>query len=273
MTYYQQPSSSQTKPVARGYCRVSTIMQSEQGVSLETQKRRITDHCLYKNLDLVNIYVDSGLSGKNMQRPGLKEVLNDVQSGDYVIVSDLSRLSRSTKDALEMFEKFKERGAKFVCLQPDIDFSTPVGELMFTVLMAVHRLERQNISMHVSNNMKRLAKEGKLRSRPPFGFKFVGKDKDFEPEPEQQEVIEKVKKMYIEGKKYAPIARALNDAGDNKCLNNNKKNPRNENPKFYAETIKNILIDAGLVGPKNCNRLPIDKRIICHHKSNTDNTD
>lgn len=260
------------QPVARGYCRVSTAYQSEDGVSLDTQKKRIADHCLYKGLDLIKIYEDSGISGKDMNRPSLRQLLSEVCPDEYVIVTDLSRLSRNTRDALSMFEHLKDKGVKFVCLNPDIDFSTPIGEMMFTVLMAVHRLERQNISAHVSANMRQLSREGKLRGRAPFGYRFVGKDRDFEPEPEQQKVIEKIKELYFQGTKYAQIARKLNEDGDNACLANNKKtvNP-DKTYLFYPQTVKRILLDEKVIPQVSStidqNRIPIEQRIVSHRKS------
>lgn len=255
-------------PVARGYCRVSTSMQLD-GVSLETQHKRIQAHCDYKGLNLIKCYEERGVSGKNIERPALQSLLSDLNKGEYVIVADLSRLSRNTRDALGLFETFKSRGVHFVCLSPDIDFSTPVGELLFTVMMAVHRLERQNISMHVSNNMQRLSKEGKLRSRAPFGYKFVGKDRDLEPEPTQQAVIEKIKTLHAANMKLAQIAKQLNAHGDNLTLLNNKKTvPGDKVPVFYAQTIKRILQDQGLVTLAKPNeRVTLEQRITSHHKS------
>ncbi len=260
-------------PSARGYCRVSTTMQSEDGVSLDTQRKRIDEFCTYKHLNLTKIYEDAGISAKNMSgRPALQQLMSEVQKGDYVIVCDLSRLSRNTSDALNMFEEFKTKGVFFVCLNPNIQFDTPIGELMFTVLMAVHRLERQNISSHVSANMQMLSKEGKLRSRPPFGYRFVGKDQDLQPEPTQMKVVDKIKALHATGMGYTKIAKKLNEEGDNLCLNNNKRSARMTNdapekvPLFYAQTIKRILADYGVISDPD--RVPIEKRIISNHKPN-----
>lgn len=58
--------------------------------------------------------------------------------GNYFIVYDLSRFSRNTKDAIEMLEKIKSKGAFFICLNPDMDLSSPFGEMMFTVMPLTH---------------------------------------------------------------------------------------------------------------------------------------
>lgn len=262
-------TSSTQLNLCRGYIRVSTTMQSEEGISLETQQKRLQAHCDYKGWNLVKVYTDAGISGKNTDRPGLQSLMNDIQKGEIVLICELSRLSRNTKDALTLFEFFKEKGANFVCLAPDMDLGTPIGQLIMTVLMAVHQLERQNISMHVSNNMQRLSKEGKLRSRAPFGYKFVGKDRDLQPEPSQQAVIEKIKNMYTANMKLAQIAKELNAKGDNLVLPNNKKTlPEDKVPIFYAQTVKRILQDQGIiVDSKPDDRAPLERRITSHHKS------
>jgi site-specific DNA recombinase len=263
-------SFNSSLPICRGYIRVSTNLQSEDGASLQTQIKRIQDYCSFKKLNLTKIYEDRGLSAKNIEgRPGLKQLLDDIQKGEYVLVTDLSRLARNTKDALNMFDFFKEKGAFFVCLNPDIDFSTGFGELMFTIISAINKLERQNISANVKANLQRLSAQDKLRSRAPFGHKFVSKDRDMESDEEQQKVIEKIREMHIKGMNLTQIAGKLNQDGDNKCLNNNKKTKTGE-CFFQPTTVKRILVDNGvIVGDAKSfqNRKNVNQRIISHHKN------
>ncbi len=253
---------------ARGYCRVSTAMQANDGASLETQKQRIEEHCKYRKLQIVDFYVDEGISGKNMERPALKRLLQEMQPGECVIVSDLSRLSRDTRDALGMFEDFTKKGVKFVCLSPEIDFSTPVGQLIFSILMAVHKLERERIAENVSMNMQRLSNEGKLRAKPPFGYRFVGKDKDHEPVEQQIKVRDKIVQLYQGGMKITHIAQRLNSDKDNLVLSLNKADVNRE-CKFHPSTVKRILVDLGLIKGEGsyADRKPVEQRIVSYHKT------
>ena len=252
---------------ARGYCRVSTAMQANDGASLETQKQRIEEHCKYRKLQVVEFYVDEGISGKDMERPALKRLLQEMQPGDSVIVADLSRLSRNTKDALNMFEDFTQKGVKFVCLNPEIDFSTHIGQLIFTILMAVHKLERERIAENVSMNMQRLSSEGKLRGKPPFGYRFVGKDKDYDPVEQQIKVRDKIVQLYQSGMKITHIAQKLNTDKDNLVLSLNKADTDRE-CKFHPSTVKRILVDLGLIKGEGsyADRKLVDERIVSHHK-------
>lgn len=259
------------KIICRGYVRVSTTIQAEDGISLETQQKRIEAHCKYKDWTLEKIYIDAGVSAKDMERPQLKQLLTDIKKDEYFIACDLSRFSRNTKDALNMLENLEARGVNFVCLNPDLDLSTPMGRFMFRVLMSFHELERDNIAANVKLNMKRLVTEGKLRTKPPFGWKFIGKDKDLQIVKSQQDCIERVKQMYSSGLKVAQITKQLNSDGTAKCLLDNKKTIKEGFvPQFYDHTIRRILIDHGFVGDHDKKFIKLNQRITSCHKSNED---
>lgn len=89
-------------------------------------------------------YIDK-MSGTNKERPELQRLLNDLQSGDTVVVKSLDRLSRSTKDMLELVETIKDKGAFLKILDLDIDTSTPMGEFFLTIVASIAQLERKTI--------------------------------------------------------------------------------------------------------------------------------
>lgn len=248
-----------SKPEAYGYIRVSTTMQKEDGISLDTQTKRINDYCVFKQYELKKIYSDAGKSGGNMDRQALKDVINVLSKGNYLIVAELSRLSRNTTDALNILELVKNRGAYLVSLSPDIDFSSSIGEMMFTILLAFHQLERRQISERVSVNMKNLSNQNLLRGKAPFGFKFISKDTEMIPDDKQQEVIKIIGNMYLGGDSYNKISKFLNENGYNNVLNDNGEQI------FYPQTIKNILADCSLIVSE---RKPIELRFIGTRKKN-----
>jgi site-specific DNA recombinase len=265
LTAKQLATQNENKKIAKGYIRVSTIMQKEEGVSLETQSSRIQEYCTYKKLDLIKVYQDAGISGKNMtDRPGIQEVIAELQKGENIIFTELSRLGRNTMDVITFNGLVQEKGANLICLSPDIDFSTPLGELVMTVLASFNQYERKMIAKNISINMQRLVADGKLRGKSPFGYKFVGKDKDLEPVEEQQEVIEFVLMWYGQSWNLTKIANELNNAGYGPTLNLNKAKVTNLNPKFYAETVRRILADYGQID--RLQGKPIEQKIVSHHK-------
>ena len=257
--------STLTKNV-KGYARVSTDLQLD-GVSLEVQEARIVDYCAQHGYNLIKMYKDV-LSGKSTNRPQLQLMLDELRAGEIVIVVDLSRLSRTVRDALNLIDQFTKMKVGFIAITQPFDTTSPMGEAMMTIQMVFNQLERQNTALKVKGAMQSLKQQGKLRGRPPFGWKFAGKDKDFEPDFEQQEVLEKIKQLHADGASMNKIAIILNQAGDNKCLANNKKNPdKFKDACFYQSTIKRILVENGLMEGGNMTRKPIELQIVSHHKS------
>ncbi len=242
--------------LAVGYARVSTRGQLE-GVSLDTQQKQISDYAKYRRLSLLRVYTDAGFSGSTLHRPALLEMLQNLSPGMYVIVTDLSRLSRSTRDSLTLLDDIKKKGAFLVCLNPDLDFSSPFGQMMFTILMSFHQLEREQTANNVKNTFGALHRKKGIRSKPPFGYRLVSRSEPYAPDEEQQAVLNIIKRLFTDEKmNYNKIARYLNENGYNKCLNRKD----GDNKIFYAQTIKNILAENGLIS--GVSRKPISSRLI-----------
>lgn len=80
-------------------------------VSSEEQNLdRQIDALVNYGVDKRNIYQEK-ITGTKRDRPQLNKMLDELQAGDIVIVSDLTRISRSTKDLLEIIDSIKNKGA------------------------------------------------------------------------------------------------------------------------------------------------------------------
>ena len=181
-----------------GYARVSTVMQAQDGISLDTQRKRIEQWADFKGKPLRGLFVDEGVSGKSMAgREQLRAALAALQKGDSFVVYDLSRLSRSTGDSLAILDQIQTKNCDFVSIGSDIDTTTPAGKMMFTMLSAFNALEREQTAAKVSDNMQRLSADGKLGKKAMWGWRWVKKGEPFEPVPEQQAVIEHVRQMML----------------------------------------------------------------------------
>ncbi len=116
---------------AVGYIRVSTEGQVVDGVSLDAQRAKIEAWALLNDYTLTAVHVDAGISGKNCNRLGLQAALSDCRKGSALVVYSLPRLTRSTKDTIEISERLTKVGADLVSLSEKIDTTSAAGKMVF----------------------------------------------------------------------------------------------------------------------------------------------
>lgn len=153
------------------YPRVSSVEQFKEGYSIGEQIERLSKYCEAMQWDIHKIYTDPGYSGGDINRPGLQELIKDVEAGviDRVVVYKLDRLSRSQKDTLYLIEDvFLKNGVDFVSMSENFDTSTPFGMAMIGILAVFAQLEREKIKERTMMGKEARAKEGKWH-----GSKFV----------------------------------------------------------------------------------------------------
>ena len=107
------------------------------------------------------------VSGKNTDRPKLKEMLEFVREGDTVYVMDWSRLSRSTVDLLRIIEGLARKKVKLVSIKENFDTSTPTGRLMLNLIAAINEFERQNLLERQREGIEIAKNQGKYTGRKP----------------------------------------------------------------------------------------------------------
>lgn len=122
-----------------GYARVSTDKQ-------DTQLQ--IDALVLSGVPADMVYKDK-LSGKNVERPALQNLLRTLQPGDTVVVWKLDRLGRSLTDILAITEGFNKQGVTFKSIQDNLDTSTPTGTLLFHFLAVFAEFERKVILQRV----------------------------------------------------------------------------------------------------------------------------
>lgn len=148
------------KKVYIGYARVSTVDQNEE--------RQIVSFDNFKN-KISKVYIDK-CSGKDRNRPQLRAMLDYVREGDVVVVSDFSRLARSTRDMLQIVLELTDKGVDLISLKESIDTSTPQGRFMLTVFAALAELERETILQRQREGIALAKEQGKYRGRRPIPF-------------------------------------------------------------------------------------------------------
>lgn len=156
------------------YIRVSTLEQALEGYSIEEQKRRLIAYCKARGWSIVEILVDPGYSGSNLDRPGIQTLISHIREYDMVLVYKLDRLSRSQRDTLYLIESvFLPNGVDFVSMSESFDTSTPFGRAVIGILSVFAQLEREQIKERTAMGRIARAKDGKrVGSRPPIGYEY-----------------------------------------------------------------------------------------------------
>lgn len=162
-----------------GYTRVSTLEQSREGVSLDNQEHKIRAYADLKDMELVEMIVEEGKSGKTMNRPGLQKIISLVKEKrvDGVICYKLDRLTRKTRDLLYLIEDvFAKNDIQFISLNENIDTSSASGKFFLTVMGAMAQMERDLIAERTIDALQELTRQGRRLGSPdriPLGFKLI----------------------------------------------------------------------------------------------------
>lgn len=148
-------------------------VDKKDSISIETQIE-LCRGCCDTNDDIL-VYTDKGYSGSNTERPGLKEMMRNIQAGiiNKVVVYKLDRISRSLPDFVRMMEEFDKKQCDFVSRSEAFDTSTPLGKAMIQICMIFAQLERENIIQRIRDAYSSRSKEGfYMGGRVPYGFRL-----------------------------------------------------------------------------------------------------
>jgi len=144
-----------------GYARVSTGDQDVAG-----QTMRLTE------AGASRVFTDV-MSGKSMDRPGLKELLDYARSGDTLAVVRLDRLGRSLAELLSTVTLLRERQIALLSLDEKIDTSSAAGEVIFHVFGAIAHFERRLISERTKDGVAAARAKGRKSGRQPLDMSKV----------------------------------------------------------------------------------------------------
>ena len=114
------------------------------------------------------------VSGTKKDRPELMKMLDALREGDTVIVCELTRLSRSTKDLFELVERISGIGANIRSLKEAwLDTTTPHGKLLFTITAGISQFERDLTHQRTMDGLAAARARGRMGGRPKVDEKKV----------------------------------------------------------------------------------------------------
>lgn len=157
------------------YLRVSTDKQANDGHGLDAQRSRLATFADERGLAVVECVVDEAVSGKSLDRAGVRRVLELADEGvlDAVVVTKADRISRSLRDLLNLSAELQERGVALVTVDEQIDTSTPLGKAMSQMRGVFAELERGMAAARTREGMAAARAKGVRLGRPPVGWRIV----------------------------------------------------------------------------------------------------
>lgn len=195
------------------YIRVSTQEQAREGVSLAAQESLLKEYCSMLKYDIYRVYMDDGYSAKNMNRPALKVMIEDMKNHqfDSIMVWKLSRISRSVFDLLTLLKEFDKYGVKFVSYSEQFDTNTTVGKLLLTVLASVAEFERETIADNVKTALTYRANLGKPTATQVLGY--LRHEEILTIIPTEAKLVQEIFREYLDCYNYSEVARRMNKKG------------------------------------------------------------
>lgn len=160
------------------YRRVSTDKQADEGYSLDVQVEKLQAYAkTMSGVKETRIYTDDGYSGSSLDRPGMKQMIGDIEAGyiTHVVVVKLDRLSRSQKDTLHLIEDVMiPANVAFISIMESFNTDTPFGRAMVGILSVFAQLERENIFERTRGGMQKRVEKGYWPGggRTPYGYDY-----------------------------------------------------------------------------------------------------
>lgn len=242
------------------YIRVSTEEQAENPEgSIRNQEDRLRQTIQIKNMeghfgDVTEVFTDRAKSGKDTNRPELQRMLNAIRRHEItlVMVSELSRLSRSIKDFSEIWKMMQHCGCGFLSLRENFDTTTAASEMVLYTVANIAQFERRQVSERVSANMQVRASRGLYNGGPvPAGYELIPDKQGYLAVNEDQaNVIRNVFKSFLAIGSLGETARHLNENGFrlSRKTQGGGKHPRLGH--FTVSNLQDILRNKSYIGVK-----------------------
>ena len=205
------------------YTRVSTEEQAENPEgSIKNQELRLREFVKLKNMvspfgEVVTVFSDPGVSAKDMNRPAFQQLLRAIEDSqvNLVLVTELSRFTRSMKDFSLLQEFLKKHGCEFLSMRENFDSSSATGNLVMTIMATLAEFERKQTAERISNSFHERAKRGLYNGGAvPLGYRI-------DPDrpgyllvvPEEAALIRTVFETFLKEETLAATAKRLNSDG------------------------------------------------------------
>src|SRR5690554_138096 len=212
-------SRAKPEPVRRLRCAIYTRKSSEEGLdmefnSLDAQREACEAYIASQKSEgwvaTRERYDDGGFSGGNLDRPGLKQLLTDIDDGliDVVVVYKIDRLSRSLMDFSKLVEVFDRNGVTFVSVTQSFNTTTSMGRLTLNILLSFAQFEREVIGERIRDKVAASRKRGIwMGGYVPLGYEV--RDRKLVINDAEAATVRMIFERFVEVGSATALARAL----------------------------------------------------------------
>ncbi len=201
------------------YTRVSVDERAETQTYSTLDNQR--DSCLSyiesqksQGWKVFNVYEDSGQSGGSLNRPALKQLIEDIKRGHIavVVVYKIDRLTRNHKDFYSLLEIFNQYGVTFVSTTQHFDTTSPAGRLLLHIMLEFAQFEREMSQERTYDKRFGMAKKGMYcGGRVPLGYD--SKNKKLIINPDEAKIIKLCFELYPKLGSMGAVSDKLNELG------------------------------------------------------------
>lgn len=200
-----------------GYVRLSRDEDMESYSSILSQKSIIEECVLENKWTLVKYYEDDNCSGYTFERPGIKNMLRDLNNNniDIVIAKDLSRIGRHNAYTLLFIDEIKKLKKRLILPKEGEGYDSALDDNdLLGIKTWYNEMYVKDISKKIRSSIKAKQKSGRMLIKEYFGYKRSASDKHMlEIDLEAADIVRLIFKLYISGLGYRRIAEMLNKEG------------------------------------------------------------
>lgn len=213
------------------YCAVYTRKSTEEGLdqdfnSLDAQREAcfayITSQKAEGWIAVKTTYDDGGYSGGNIERPGLKKLLDDIKAGkvNIIVVYKIDRLTRSLMDFAKLVELFDRHQVTFVSVTQSFNTTTSMGRLTLNVLLSFAQFEREVTGERIRDKISASKKKGMWMGGPiPLGYDL--KDRQLYVNEGEASLVKKIFNTYLNVRSVIKLIEILETDGNRTKAGNN----------------------------------------------------
>ena len=196
------------------YLRLSQEDGDGESMSIANQRKILYEYANQHNLEIIEEYIDDGVSGYLWNRPAFNKLKRDLNNNiiDIILVKDLSRLGRHNAKVQLFLENIEEEGKRVIAPGDNYDTLDERSKEISGIQTWINEKYVKDTSKKVRNSLSTMQKEGRLLIKAPYGYYKDPIDKtkcyvDENVAPYVRQIFD----MYINGKGVKDIAKVLSE--------------------------------------------------------------